>query len=73
MDIEGGAAEDSASIAVRSKALAILRVKNPALHITITLAATPTGLDAHGVSILQAGLDAGFHPNGTIFSLLPSH
>lgn len=62
-DIEGAAVADTASIARRSQAIAILQSEAAAagreLSVRFTLPVLPTGLDTNGVAVLSAAKQAG--------------
>ncbi|MFF8928161.1 chitinase [Streptomyces longwoodensis] len=53
-DIEGDALTDSASIALRSRAIARLQRERPGLSVTFTLPVMPSGLDADGLALLAS-------------------
>jgi len=58
-DIEGKGATDRASIDRRNQALAALQQSNPALRVTYTLEAMPTGLVDSGLNLLASAARAG--------------
>lgn len=58
-DIEGAALQDSASIARRWQALALL---GPGVAASVTLPVDPTGLTAPGLAVLRAAIAAGVTP-----------
>ncbi|MFH8802582.1 chitinase [Streptomyces sp. NPDC017936] len=53
-DIEGDELTDSASVALRSQAIAALQRERPDLQVSFTLPVMPSGLDADGVALLQS-------------------
>ncbi|MDT0470048.1 chitinase [Streptomyces gibsoniae] len=58
-DIEGGRLTDTASVALRSKAIALLQKERPGLDVTFTLPVMPSGLDADGKALLESANDHG--------------
>ena len=63
-DIEGGAASNTASIDLRSKAIDLLQDKHPDLGIWFTIAVLPTGLTSEGLNIVKSAIDAGVDIGG---------
>ncbi|PZH16217.1 hydrolase [Streptomyces sp. NTH33] len=53
-DIEGDELTDSASVALRSRAIARLQKERPGLEVTFTLPVMPSGLGAHGLALLES-------------------
>ncbi|MEU6664734.1 chitinase [Streptomyces sp. NPDC046727] len=53
-DIEGDELSDSASVALRSRALARLQKERPDLEVSFTLPVMPSGLDADGIALLES-------------------
>lgn len=53
-DIEGDTLTDSASVALRSKAIALLQHERPDLEVTFTLPVMPSGLDADSLALLES-------------------
>ncbi|WP_225825910.1 chitinase [Streptomyces naphthomycinicus] len=53
-DIEGDELADSASVALRSQAIARLQKERPDLEVTFTLPVMPSGLDADGLALLES-------------------
>ncbi|MFJ3235177.1 chitinase [Streptomyces sp. NPDC086787] len=53
-DIEGATLADSASVARRSEAVALLQRERPDLEVTFTLPVMPSGLDADGLALLES-------------------
>ncbi|MDX3383649.1 chitinase [Streptomyces niveiscabiei] len=53
-DIEGATLTDSASVALRSRAIAQLQEERPELEVTFTLPVMPSGLDADGLALLAS-------------------
>ncbi|MEW2160210.1 chitinase [Streptomyces sp. NPDC007189] len=53
-DIEGDELTDSASVALRSRAIARLQKQRPDLKVSFTLPVMPSGLDADGVALLES-------------------
>ena len=53
-DIEGTTLTDSASVALRSRAIAELQKKRPGLEVSFTLPVMPSGLDADGLALLAS-------------------
>jgi hypothetical protein len=58
-DVEGAAAQDPSSIALRDHALADLQGANSHLKVAFTLTASSTGLDAIELGLLQSAKDYG--------------
>lgn len=58
-DIEGGRLTDTASGALRSKAIALLQKERPGLDVSFTLPVMPSGLDADGKALLESANDHG--------------
>ncbi|WP_427919105.1 chitinase [Streptomyces sp. cg40] len=58
-DIEGTALTDTASIELRSRAIALLRKQRPELKVSFTLPVTPTGLTDDAVAVLNSANDNG--------------
>ncbi|MFG2873772.1 chitinase [Streptomyces sp. NPDC048337] len=58
-DIEGDDLGDSAAIAVRSKAIAVLQKERPDLAVSFTLPVMPSGLDDDGLALLRSANDNG--------------
>jgi len=58
-DIEGNALKDSGSVALRSKAIALLQEKRTDLEVSFTLPVMPSGLDADSVALLESANDQG--------------
>ncbi|MGW7608200.1 chitinase [Streptomyces sp. NPDC054766] len=56
-DIEGTQLSDSASVARRSEAIALLQKKRPGLTVSFTLPVMPSGLDADGLALLESAND----------------
>ncbi|MBN0048441.1 chitinase [Streptomyces actuosus] len=56
-DIEGKALTDSASIALRSRAIAILQKERADLKVSFTLPVTPSGLTDDGLAVLGSADD----------------
>jgi chitinase len=67
-DIEGIAETNQASITLRDQALIGLKAANPGLSISFTLPATPTGLDAKGLNVVESARADGLTPD--IFNLM---
>ncbi|CAM5702556.1 chitinase [Streptomyces aurantiogriseus] len=53
-DIEGDELTDSASVALRSQAIAVLQKERPDLEVSFTLPVMPSGLDADGLALLES-------------------
>ncbi|MGQ5639679.1 MULTISPECIES: chitinase [unclassified Streptomyces] len=53
-DIEGDELTDSASVALRSRAMALLQKQRPDLQVSFTLPVMPSGLDADAVALLES-------------------
>ncbi|MFC8140233.1 chitinase [Streptomyces paradoxus] len=58
-DIEGDELSDSASIALRSKAIAQLQKERTGLEVSFTLPVMPSGLDKDGLALLASANDNG--------------
>ncbi|MGW3987650.1 chitinase [Streptomyces sp. NPDC004830] len=58
-DIEGDALTDSASVELRSRAIARLQDERPGLEVTFTLPVMPSGLDEHALALLGSANDHG--------------
>ncbi|WP_369195892.1 chitinase [Streptomyces djakartensis] len=58
-DIEGDELTDSASVDLRSRAIARLQDERPGLEVTFTLPVMPSGLDAHASALLGSASDHG--------------
>lgn len=56
-DIEGDALTDSASVALRSKAIALLQKERGDLKVSFTLPVMPSGLDSDGLALLESAND----------------
>ncbi|MFC9848339.1 chitinase [Streptomyces sp. NPDC060223] len=56
-DIEGDALADSASVALRSEAIALLQKERPDLQVSFTLPVMPSGLDADSLALLESAND----------------
>ncbi|MEV6017890.1 chitinase [Streptomyces sp. NPDC051997] len=56
-DIEGTELSDSASVALRSEAIALLQRKRPGLTVSFTLPVMPSGLDSDGLALLESAND----------------
>ncbi|MEV6592238.1 chitinase [Streptomyces acidicola] len=56
-DIEGDALKDSASVDLRSKAIALLQKDRPDLSVSFTLPVMPSGLGDDGVALLDSAND----------------
>jgi chitinase len=56
-DIEGDALTDSASIALRSKAIALLQKERTDLKVSFTLPVMPAGLDDDSLALLESAND----------------
>jgi chitinase len=53
-DVEGDELTDSASIALRSRAIALLQQDRPGLQVSFTLPVMPSGLDSDGLALLAS-------------------
>ncbi|PTM88976.1 chitinase [Streptomyces sp. VMFN-G11Ma] len=53
-DIEGDELTDAGSVALRSKAIALLQKQRSDLEVTFTLPVMPSGLDADGLALLES-------------------
>ncbi|KUN76221.1 chitinase [Streptomyces griseoruber] len=53
-DIEGDELTDSASVALRSKAIALLQADRSDLEVSFTLPVMPSGLDDDGIALLES-------------------
>ncbi|MET7653777.1 chitinase [Streptomyces sp. NPDC005486] len=53
-DIEGDELTDSASVALRSRAIAALQAERPDLEVSFTLPVMPSGLDSDGLALLAS-------------------
>jgi chitinase len=58
-DIEGDELSDSASVALRSKAIAQLQKERTGLEVSFTLPVMPSGLDKDGLALLASANDNG--------------
>ncbi|MFS8204886.1 chitinase [Streptomyces sp. CWNU-52B] len=58
-DVEGEQLSDSASVALRSEAIALLQKERDDLAVTFTLPVMPSGLDDDGVALLESANDKG--------------
>ncbi|WP_435885458.1 chitinase [Streptomyces prunicolor] len=56
-DIEGDALTDSASVALRSKAIALLQKERTDLKVSFTLPVMPSGLDSDSLALLESAND----------------
>ncbi|MEU1038282.1 chitinase [Streptomyces sp. NPDC005551] len=56
-DIEGDELTDSASVALRSEAIALLQKERTGLEVSFTLPVMPSGLDADGLALLESAND----------------
>ncbi|WP_026151060.1 chitinase [Streptomyces prunicolor] len=56
-DIEGDALTDSTSVALRSKAIALLQKERTDLKISFTLPVMPSGLDSDSLALLESAND----------------
>lgn len=56
-DVEGAALTDSASVALRSEAIALLQKERTGLRVSFTLPVMPSGLDAGGLALLESAND----------------
>ncbi|WP_189712457.1 chitinase [Streptomyces phaeofaciens] len=52
-DIEGAQLTDTDSVALRSKAIALLQEERPGLEVSFTLPVMPSGLDEDGLTLLR--------------------
>ncbi|MGW5127714.1 chitinase [Streptomyces sp. NPDC004069] len=53
-DIEGRTLTDAASVDLRSRAIARLQKQRPGLEVSFTLPVMPSGLDSHGLALLES-------------------
>ncbi|WP_432032055.1 chitinase [Streptomyces antibioticus] len=53
-DIEGDELTDADSVALRSRAIALLQKERPDLEVSFTLPVMPSGLDADGLALLKS-------------------
>ncbi|MFE8011561.1 chitinase [Streptomyces antibioticus] len=53
-DIEGDELTDAGSVALRSRAIALLQEERPDLEVSFTLPVMPSGLDADGLALLKS-------------------
>ncbi|KMS80606.1 hydrolase [Streptomyces leeuwenhoekii] len=58
-DIEGDELTDSASVALRSQAIALLQRERSGLEVSFTLPVMPSGLDADSLALLESANDHG--------------
>ncbi|MFE7031185.1 chitinase [Streptomyces sp. NPDC057621] len=58
-DVEGTQLTDSASVALRSEAIALLQKEREDLSVTFTLPVMPSGLDDDSVALLESANDKG--------------
>lgn len=58
-DVEGDALKDTASVGLRSEAIALLQRDRPGLSVTFTLPVMPSGLDDHGMALLDSAAAEG--------------
>ncbi|MET7451222.1 chitinase [Streptomyces sp. NPDC005574] len=58
-DVEGGTLADSASVALRSEAIALLQRERTGLEVSYTLPVMPSGLDADSLALLESANDKG--------------
>ncbi|TPQ23771.1 chitinase [Streptomyces sporangiiformans] len=58
-DIEAAALSDSKSVAVRSKAIALLQKERPEVRVSFTLPVMPHGLNAKSLAVLKSANDNG--------------
>ncbi|MFD8153797.1 hydrolase, partial [Streptomyces sp. NPDC059720] len=58
-DIEGDELTDSASVDLRSRAIARLQEERPGLEVSFTLPVMPSGLDEHALALLGSADDHG--------------
>ncbi|WP_427921909.1 chitinase [Streptomyces sp. cg40] len=56
-DIEGDALTDSTSVALRSKAIAVLQKERTDLKVSFTLPVMPSGLDSDSLALLESAND----------------
>jgi chitinase len=56
-DIEGDALTDSTSVALRSKAIALLQKERSDLKVSFTLPVMPSGLDSDSLALLESAND----------------
>ncbi|MER6210573.1 chitinase [Streptomyces sp. NPDC001642] len=56
-DIEGDALTDSTSVALRSKAIALLQKERSGLKVSFTLPVMPSGLDSDSLALLESAND----------------
>ncbi|MFJ4832909.1 chitinase [Streptomyces sp. NPDC088747] len=56
-DVEGDALTDSASVALRSEAIALLQKERTDLKVSFTLPVMPSGLDADSLALLESAND----------------
>ncbi|MEV0907232.1 chitinase [Streptomyces hokutonensis] len=56
-DIEGDTLTDSASVALRSKAIAVLQKERTDLNVSFTLPVMPSGLDSDSLALLESAND----------------
>jgi len=56
-DIEGDTLTDSASVALRSKAIAVLQKERTDLKVSFTLPVMPSGLDSDSLALLESAND----------------
>ncbi|MFE2888304.1 chitinase [Streptomyces graminifolii] len=56
-DIEGAALTDSTSVALRSKAIALLQKERSGLKVSFTLPVMPSGLDSDSLALLESAND----------------
>ncbi|MFD4545633.1 chitinase [Streptomyces sp. NPDC058466] len=56
-DIEGDALTDSASVALRSQAIALLQKERTDLEVSFTLPVMPSGLDSDSIALLESAND----------------
>ncbi|MGW0830682.1 chitinase [Streptomyces prunicolor] len=56
-DIEGDALTDSTSVALRSKAIALLQKERTDLQVSFTLPVMPSGLDSDSLALLESAND----------------
>lgn len=57
-DVEGDALKDTTSVDLRSEAIALLQRDRPGLLVTFTLPVMPSGLDDHGMALLDSAAAA---------------
>ncbi|MFD7795817.1 chitinase [Streptomyces sp. NPDC059759] len=58
-DVEGAQLADSASVALRSEAIALLQKERAGLKVSFTLPVMPSGLDDDGLALLDSANDHG--------------